>query len=232
MHPRAFLRSVLETRRRHGAAAATWTLLEGLALVFVRLEWVHVIVLDRARARPLPADASARCTWQLADEATLLALQAQEDWQIDAVKLAALRAGDQCLLSLVDGRPAGYTWVHSRGSPEILPGVWLRLPPGWLYNFAGYTHPRFRGGGLQSWRHAAVLQHPSWQGAPGLVGWVRATNHASRRGQGRTGYVPVGWIVRVGLGPWRLSFSSPSLARHGMACLAAGSVPAATAAAS
>jgi GNAT superfamily N-acetyltransferase len=165
----------------------------------------------------------------LAGEAALLALQAQEDWGIDAVKLAALRAGDQCLLSLVDDRPAGYTWVHSRGLPEILPGLWLRLPQGWLYNFAAYTHPAFRGSGLQSWRHAAVLQHPAWQGCAGLVGWVRATNHASRRGQRKSGYVPAGWIVRVGLGPWQVTLSSSSLARRGLVCLPAPMRPAAAA---
>lgn len=221
MHPRALVGTVLDTRRRHGVAAAAATLLEGLAQALVRLECVQIIMLERARAPQPPRAPGGRFDARLADEATLLALQAQEDWGIDAVKLAALRAGDQCLLSLVDGRPAGYTWVHSRGLPEILPGLWLRLPPGWLYNFAAYTHPAFRGSGLQSWRHAAVLQHPAWQGCAGLVGWVRGTNHASRRGQRKSGYVPVGWIVRVGLGSWGLTWASPGLARHGMACVPA-----------
>ncbi len=229
MHPRALVGTVLEARRRHGVAAAAGTLLEGLAQVFVRLEFVQIIMLERSRAPAQPAETGGRFGAVLADEATLLALQAQEDWGIDAVKLAALRAGDQCLLNLVDGRPAGYTWVHSRGLPEILPGLWLRLPPGWLYNFAAYTHPAFRGSGLQSWRHAAVLRHPAWQGSAGLVGWVRATNHASRRGQGKSGYVPVGWIVRVGLGPWQMTLSSTSLTRRGMACLPAPMRPAAAA---
>jgi hypothetical protein len=229
VHPRALVGTVLEARRRHGVAAAAGTLLEGLAQVFVRLEFVQIIMLERSRAPAQPAETGGRFGAVLADEATLLALQAQEDWGIDAVKLAALRAGDQCLLNLVDGRPAGYTWVHSRGLPEILPGLWLRLPPGWLYNFAAYTHPAFRGSGLQSWRHAAVLRHPAWQGSAGLVGWVRATNHASRRGQGKSGYVPVGWIVRVGLGPWQMTLSSTSLTRRGMACLPAPMRPAAAA---
>ena len=221
MHPRALVGTVLATRRRHGAVAAGWTLLEGLAQFVVRLEWVQIIMLERSRA-PAPGAAEQRVgrfTVRLADEATLRALQAQEDWGIDAVKLAALRSGDQCLLSLVDGRPAGYTWVHTRSTPEILPRLWLRLPPGWLYNFAAYTHPAFRGSGLQSWRHAAVLQHPAWQGCAGLVGWVRVTNHDSRHGQRKSGYMPVGWIVRVGLGPWQVTLSSASLARHGITCM-------------
>jgi hypothetical protein len=170
----------------------------------------------------LPADnpwrARVRLAWRLATEADLRALQAQGGWQVDDTKLALLRAGEQCLLSLIDDRIAGYTWVHARGRPEILPGLWLRLPPGWLYNFAGYTHPDFRGGGLQSWRHAAVLDHPAWQGSAGLVGWVKAANHDSRRGQHKSGYRPVGWVLRLRLGRqhW-LTLASSSLARHGIA---------------
>ena len=180
MHPRALVGTVLEARRRHGVTAAAGTLIEGLAQFVVRLEYVQIIMLERSRAAPPPADPGGRFGAVLADETTLLALQAQEDWGIDAVKLAALRAGDQCLLSLVDGRPAGYTWVHSRGLPEILPGLWLRLPPGWLYNFAAYTPPAFRGSGLQSRRHAGVLQHPAWRAAAAPVPYTHLRAHQTK----------------------------------------------------
>jgi hypothetical protein len=219
---RALSWQVRDSARRHGAAAAAGTLLDELASRLFTFDCVRIIALDRARARR-PADAGSgagpgRLAWRLATEADLRALQAQGGWQVDDTKLALLRAGEQCLLSLIDDRIAGYTWVHARGRPEILPGLWLRLPPGWLYNFAGYTHPDFRGGGLQSWRHAAVLDHPAWQGSAGLVGWVKAANHDSRRGQHKSGYRPVGWVLRLRLGRqhW-LTLASSSLARHGIA---------------
>ena len=213
---------VRDSARRHGAAAATVTLLDGLASRLFTLDLVQIIALDRAQARrpALPGSGAspAGLAWRLATEADLRALQAEGGWQVDDTKLALLRAGEQCLLSLVDGRIAGYTWVHARGRPEILPGLRLRLPPGWLYNFAGYTHPDFRGGGLQSWRHAAVLDHPAWQGSVGLVGGVQAVNHDSRRGQRKSGYRPVGWVLRLRLGRqgW-LTLASSSLARRGIA---------------
>jgi hypothetical protein len=157
-------------------------------------------------------------TTALADEATLAELRRRGDWAIDEVKLAHWREGDLCLLSLVDGKPAGYTWVHERGCPLILPGLRLRLPPGMLYNFAGYTHPGFRGLGLQGLRHRAVLEHPRWASARALLGWVKATNHASRRGQARSGYVDIGRVVMVGRGtaPSAWHWCSASLAAHGL----------------
>ena len=53
MHPRALVGTVLQTRRRHGLAAAAGTLLEGLAQIFVRLECVQIIMLERSLA-PAP----------------------------------------------------------------------------------------------------------------------------------------------------------------------------------
>jgi GNAT superfamily N-acetyltransferase len=155
-------------------------------------------------------------TTALADAATLAELRRRGDWAIDEVKLAHWREGDLCLLSLVDGQPAGYTWVHERGCPQILPGLRLRLPPGMLYNFAGYTHPGFRGLGLQGLRHRAVLEHPRWASADALLGWVKTTNHASRRGQARSGYVDIGRVVALGTGAHAWRWCSSSLAAHGI----------------
>ncbi|MFM1854742.1 MAG: hypothetical protein RLZ83_51 [Pseudomonadota bacterium] len=155
-------------------------------------------------------------TTALADEATLAELRRRGDWAIDEIKLAHWREGDLCLLSLVDGQPAGYTWVHERGCPQILPGLRLRLPPGMLYNFAGYTHPGFRGLGLQGLRHRAVLEHPRWASADTLLGWVKTTNHASRRGQARSGYVDIGRVLTLGAGTRAWYRWSSSLAAHGV----------------
>jgi hypothetical protein len=155
-------------------------------------------------------------TTALADEGTLAELRRRGDWAIDEIKLAHWREGDLCLLSLVDGQPAGYTWVHERGCPQILPGLRLRLPPGMLYNFAGYTHPGFRGLGLQGLRHRAVLEHPRWASADTLLGWVKTTNHASRRGQARSGYADIGRVLTLGAGTRAWYRWSRSLAAHGV----------------
>jgi hypothetical protein len=230
VHPRAFLREVAAVGRRHGGLAALQTLAEGMANAVMRLECLHVITLEREHLPGLDGEhqgqLAGRITSRIADEATLLAMRAEGGWAIDDVKLGHLRAGDHCLLSLLDGQVAGYTWVHDRGCPEILPGLRLQLPPGMLYNFAGYTHPRFRGSGLQSYRHRSVLDHPRWANASSLLGWVKATNFASRRGQGKSGYRPIGWIWLVGGSRRFAALCSPSLWERGIKRIPVASLPA------
>ena len=135
---------------------------------------------------------------------------------MDEAKLALLHAGDTCLLSLVDGCIAGYTWVHTRGRPQIMPGLQLQLPADVLYNFAGFTHPTFRGAGLQSRRHEAVLQQRCWADRPVMMGYVKATNFASRKGQTRSGYRKIGSVVVLGTRGHFLTWLSPALRRLGM----------------
>lgn len=231
MHPRAFLRDVAAVGRRHGTLAALQTLAEGMVNVVLRLECLHIIELSRGAMPGVDGEQAAQLATHLssriADEATLLAMRAQGDWAIDDVKLAHLRSGDHCLLSLIDGNVAGYTWVHDRGCPEILPGLRLQLPPGMLYNFAGYTHPKFRGAGLQAFRHRSVLEHPRWASASALLGWVKATNFASRRGQLKSGYRRIGSVWLVGGSRHFAALCSPSLWQRGIRRIPAA-VPTAT----
>ena len=230
MHPRHFLRTVTATWRRHGAGAALRWGLEQMVNRWLFFEWLHVIELQRPRgdgsARALSsrgvALATAPVSTRLADEASLLALQRQGDWDMDDTKLELLRSGDTCVLSLVDGSIAGYTWVHTQGRPVIRPGLQLRLPDGVLYNFAGFTHPRFRGVGLQSRRHEAVLGQACWADRSTMLGYVKATNFDSRRGQARSGYRKVGSLVLLGTRRHFLAWLSPALRRRGLERIALG----------
>ncbi len=229
MHPRYFLKTVASTWRRHGAWAACQVGLEQLVNGWMFFEWLHVIELRRpaqpvhlpARsAHPRPAaDGPLQpdgLTTRIADEPALRALQREGGWGIDDTKLALMRAGDTCILSLVGGRTAGYTWVHTKGRPEIRPGLRLQLPDGALYNFAGFTHPVFRGSGLQSRRHEAVWAQPCWAHWPTMLGYVKATNFDSRRGQSRSGYFKIGSVLMLGSQRRFLALLSPSLRRRGL----------------
>ena len=226
MHPRFFLRTVAATWRRHGLWAACQVGLERLLNGLMFFERLHIIEMQRppaleARtAGPAPAApggaAVAGPDTRVADEATLRRLQREGGWGIDDTKLALLHAGDTCLLSLVDGCIAGYTWVHTGGRPEIMPGLRLQLPAGALYNFAGFTHPDFRGAGLQSRRHQSVWTQPAWAHLGRMLGYVKATNFASRQGQGRSGYRRIGSVVLVGSRQRFVAWLSPALRRSGV----------------
>jgi len=197
MHPRYFLRLLLETRERFGWRAMFKLLLVRTLNLVCYFEPLHIIALDRGALKPLDADAS-RFSSRVAGEAELLELQAKGDWQVDEVKLGFHRDGDSCVLSFVDGRTAGYTWVHTDGRPEIMPGLRLAVPANFLYNYAGFTHPDFRGGGLQSYRHRSVLDNERWTDRRALLGYVLATNFASQRGQDKSGYRRIGTVWLVG----------------------------------
>jgi chemotaxis methyl-accepting protein methylase len=233
VHPGAYLRSVARTWRRHGTWAACQWGLEALINGIVHFERLYIIELQRnaaitsgsrdptikasgSEAGSLPADAAnAAFSTRRADDATLEGLQKEGGWGIDETKRALLREGNTCLLSLVDGRIAGYTWVHTQGRPELMPGLRLQLPQGALYNFAGFTHPDFRGAGLQSRRHEAVLAQTDWAHFPSMIGYVKATNFASRRGQTRSGYRNIGMVLQLG---WRgrlWTWLSPELRQRG-----------------
>lgn len=237
MHLRYFLRTMVQTWRRHGPWAACQVGLEQLLNGLIFFQRLHIIELQRPPARhsTVPSSGSslggrvvvavpdAVPDTRVADEPTLRGLQREGGWGIDDTKLALLRAGDTCLLSLVDGRIAGYTWVHTGGCPEIMPGLRLRLPAGVLYNFAGFTHPNFRGARLQSCRHQAVWAQPAWAGLGRMLGYVSATNFASRRGQALSGYRKIGSVVLVGSRRHFFAWLSPGLRRQGVSRLGGSS---------
>ena len=213
VHPRAWLRQVARTRREAGWTVALWTALEPGLRALLGLEAITVLHLPRSALQAAPATEGVS---RLAQAQDLQALEAAGDWGMDAVKWRCFEQGDWALLSEYQGQLAGYTWVHERGCPEILPGLWLRLPPGWLYNFAAFTHPRFRGAGLQAARHRAVFSQPRWQHHTALLGWVHWSNYASQRGQSRSGYRSLGHLLAWGWGRWRWHWLSPALRRQGL----------------
>jgi hypothetical protein len=106
--------------------------------------------------------------------------------------------GDTCLLSYVDDALAGYTWAHSAGCPELVPGLRISVPHEYLYNFAAFTLSDYRGCGLQSFRHHELLNGDRWRDKKGLLGFVLHTNYSSRRGQGKSGYQKIGSIWLIG----------------------------------
>jgi len=243
VHPGTYLRSVARIWRRHGTWAACQWGLEALINGLVPFERLHIIELRRDAAiacgRLDPPQEASRCgagrppaaatapafSTRRADEATLEALQREGGWGIDETKWALLREGNTCLLSLVDGRIAGYTWVHTQGRPELMPGLRLQLPEGALYNFAGFTHPEFRGAGLQARRHEAVLAQPDWADYPSMFGYVKATNFDSRRGQARSGYRKIGMVMQLGSRGRLWTWLSPGLRQRGFQHLAEASGP-------
>jgi GNAT superfamily N-acetyltransferase len=163
----------------------------------IYFECLQIIVLEREDARLPDGVDPNRFSSRFADYEDLLEMRRQGTWQISDTSLHDFGEGDRCLLSYVDGRLAGYTWVHTKGRPLLIPGLRIRVPAQYLYNFAGFTLPEYRGLRLQGYRHHLLLSCEEWSDRRGLLGYVKTTNWSSRKGQSKSGYRTIGslWLV-------------------------------------
>ncbi len=162
------------------------------------LDCLHVIILNREDLRPLDPAKTARFSAKIATREQLEEMEKQGCWGLPPKALEYFDRGDICLLSYVDNELAGYTWALKGECPAFVEGLTVSAPPGYLYNFCGFTHPDYRGYGLQSFRHHALLNHERWKDRKGLLGFVVHSNRSSKRGQEKGGYKTIGKIYIIG----------------------------------
>lgn len=198
MSLRSAIQFLEETRARFGLGVAVRAGAHRLVNTVMFFDRLDVIVLQRSSLAPLNPQQKAKFSSRIALRADLERLQATPDWGIGPEKMQNFDQGAQCVLSFVDGELAGYTWVDPGGRPELIPGLRIRVPEDYLYNYAGFTAPQFRGSGLQAYRHHSVLGQEPWLGRRGLLGYRRSTNYSSEKGQAKSGYRKVGSIVLWG----------------------------------
>jgi hypothetical protein len=188
-----------DLRSRFGA----WKTLKHAAYRLINkliyIDCLHIIALNRENLKPLDPVKTSRLSARIATLQDLKEMEKQGCWKIPQRKIERFNQGDTCLLSYVDNNLAGYTWAHTKGCPELVPGLILNIPQEYLYNYDAFTHPDFRGCSLQSFRHQALLNNPCWQNKKGLLGFVIPTNYSSKIGQSKSGYTVIGKVWLVGL---------------------------------
>ncbi len=187
-----------ELRSRFGAAKTLQHAVFRLVNRFFNFDCLHIIVLNREDLKSLDPAKTHRLSTKIATLEDLKDMEKQGYWRIHQREIEYFNRGDTCLLSYVDNKLAGYTWVHTNGCPEFVAGLRLSVPHEYLYNFRGFTNPDYRGYGLQSFRHHELLNFHRWINKKGLLGFVVHTNHSSRRGQEKGGYKRIGNIYVIG----------------------------------
>lgn len=205
-----------DLRSRYGTLALLQHVLHRALNAVVFFDCMHIIVLERGQLRPLDAAPAATLRSRLATRADLEAMRANPALGINATKLANFDAGDACLLSYAGDALAGYTWAHTLGRPELIPGLRITVPDSYVYNYAALTLPEFRGLGLQPYRHHQLLDSGLWRDKRGLLGYVFQTNYASRKGQAKSGYRKIGSIWLLGRRHRFVTWFSPALRRLGI----------------
>ncbi len=221
MDLRSIFRNFEDEASRVGFGNAAWQFLYDLANRLLHIRRFDVIRLTREHLLPLDPGKYTKHGSRLATEEDLLWMKQEGSWQISDELMHGFRNGDACLLSTIDGKIAGYTWVHTLGRPLLIPGLRISIPPQYAYNFAGFTPPEYRGYGLQPFRHHEVLNRPEWRDKVGMIGYVDVTNFSSKKGQSKSGYQRVGRLTLIGSKHRFVVLVSPELKRMGIARLPA-----------
>lgn len=159
---------------------------------------MHFIQLDRENLKPPNPARLHRLSTRIATREDIQEMEKQGCWQLPSKVFERFDRNNYCLLSYIDNNLAGYTWVLDDGDCAVFGDIKLIGPEGYLYNWAGFTLPQYRGHGLQSFRHYELLNHPRWKDKKGLVGYVSHTNYRSKQGQRKSGYIGVGKVYVIG----------------------------------
>lgn len=212
----ARLRRLRQLVQIHGPWKAASIAVDWLVNRFLVLDAFVVVVLDREKVhRPRVVD-EAPVSFRLARPDDVRALSRGDRPLLAEELRRAFVEGDACLLQFVGDELAGYTWAHDRGAPLLIPGLRLKIPEAYVYNYASLTLPPFRGRNHQALRHHQLLQDRRWQDRAGLLGYVKQANWSSRSGLRKSGYRELGRIWVVGLGDNVATFIPPSLRRLGI----------------
>jgi hypothetical protein len=161
-----------------------------------------------AQAMPPPPEALES---HIASASEVQALQADGWLEVDCGP--RLARGDRCIVQLWDGRVAGLGWLATRPKVELGPGIPLQLPPDAGYTYRSWTHPEFRGHGLQARRALAFLKLVQQEGRGRLMLFAHRTKFGSRKGVRKAGYRRIGSIdvrERGGVASWRLRITDPA----------------------
>ena len=164
----------------------------------INIRRFELIVLRRENLLPIDLEKYSNVFSRLATIEDLNEMALDEKWNITEELIESFQNGDSCLLSFVDNKLAGYTWVHTAGHPLLIPGLRISVPKIFGYNYAGFTLPEFRGKGLQPYRHHEILNRPEWKDKIGMIGYVDSINWSSKKGQGKSGFQKIGDLLLLG----------------------------------
>lgn len=183
---------------------------------FCCFKCLNIIVLDQTNLKDPDPERKNIFSTQFATLDNLRQLYKEQKWDITATKIQNFCNGDFCLLSYVDGVLAGYSWAHTAGQPELVPGLTIRIPEHYVYNYAGFTSLDYRGYGLQGYRHYELLNKNICRDKQGLLGYVDSSNLGSQKGQKKSGYKKIGAIWLIGSDTHFLAFFSKNLKKVGI----------------
>ena len=200
--------------RYFGFVKSLMTFLNFLSTRFLFIDYWNIIVLTRENVKSPPSDFKERLSVRIANYEELIDLESKGF--VPKKSAERMKASWRCLLCFVDNEFAGYTWVWFGNDPLMTPHFRVEIPDHLVFNHFAFTLLKFRGMGLQSYRHYALLNTEELLNKQGLIGWVQYTNWASRRGQAKSGYQTIGRILIFGTRKHFYTYFSKGLRSYGI----------------
>jgi ribosomal protein S18 acetylase RimI-like enzyme len=176
----AFLSDFIDARRRHGTARAIGGIADRLASKVIGLNVSHVFAFDLQKLTSTEPDSSGfTCRFLTPDEIRVFSADPSNELTADLADRAA--AGhDLCFGVQAGARLAGYGWCALNSiEPEHTGGIALSFPSHVGYMYKGFTHPDFRGRGLNGLRVVLAGHALAERGLRKLICLVDWANWAS-----------------------------------------------------
>lgn len=166
-----------------GLIKATYSLaMKGINL-FVDLRIVRVLAKDVVDPRFLECPPGHECRFP--ENAELLALAGNPENELtESFVRAAIDRGDECCASFAGSVLTGVTWYSHRASDDE--GLTFHFPANYVYSYAGFTNPNYRGQRLSVIRAAHARREYLARGFQGTLGLVDSHNFRSLKSSAAT----------------------------------------------
>lgn len=183
-----------EVRRRFGLLAGLKSLAYGGGRRILGLHIYHIVAIETTSAVPVE-NGAIEYRFLSPDEVRRLA----EDPDNDLGKSFYRRLTgefDSCFAAISDGKLLNYWWYaansiegeHSCGAP-------VSFPASYAYYYKAYTHPNYRGRGINQTTILGALGELAKRGVQHVFGLVEINNWSSLRSYDRAGFHRVGRLI-------------------------------------
>lgn len=187
----------------------------------ILMEGINVLITFRIfkamkieTVNPKYLESSEPLEWRFIEEPVLLELAENPENKLteDFVRNATSR-GDQCYGALDNGALAACGWYSNQPTDDN--GLDVHFSRDYIYMYAGFTHPNYRGKRLHAIGMNRALREYLDRGYKGLVSHVESHNFRSLQSVYRMGYQDIGKIFVIKLGGLAWMHSSRGCREHG-----------------
>lgn len=195
------------------ARTAYWLFMKVVNLFFY---FSIIRVFKKEAVDPKFVESNGGFQWQFLNESQLseMARSAVNELSESFVQ-TALKKGDECF-GCFDGQAlACYAWYSNKPTDHM--GLTFQFRPDYVYVYASFTYPKYRGRRLSASRGARALCEYLGRGYKGVVFFIDSHNFRSLRATYATlGNQQIGYIVVLKLGRHAWIHNSRGCREHGI----------------